>query len=107
MVAACESCTVAPARRWVMDTDVGLGQGNHLYVAIIASVGLSVWSVGVVVLLFCWVYTRRRHLQEFTTKRMLGYFYNGLEADKYWWELVVKRVDLLLIYLITYTQILH
>merc|ERR1719468_527925 len=37
--------------------------------------------------------------------RKYGYFHNGLERKYWWWELLVKRIDVLLVYIITYVRI--
>jgi hypothetical protein len=42
---------------------------------------------------------------EVRTMRALGYFYSGFEAQFWWWELGIKRLDVFAVYLATYLPI--
>ena len=49
----------------------------------------------------------RGRLQDLSVKRSYGFFYNGLEPDLCYGEIYVKKLDLLLIYVVAYTQLVH
>eukprot|EP00747_Dinoflagellata_sp_TGD_P060834 gnl/TRDRNA2_/TRDRNA2_152226_c0_seq2.p1 gnl/TRDRNA2_/TRDRNA2_152226_c0~~gnl/TRDRNA2_/TRDRNA2_152226_c0_seq2.p1 ORF type:complete len:518 (+),score=51.26 gnl/TRDRNA2_/TRDRNA2_152226_c0_seq2:2-1555(+) len=71
----------------------------------IAVMGLSCWSFGLLVFL-CWVIKLNAHiLRHPTTLRKYAYFYAGFEPNFWWWELLVKRMDTLTILLICYTNL--
>jgi len=95
-----------PGQRWRLDTEITCYQGVHLPVAILAFAGMAIWIIGVVVGLFLklWHLGRARmtekHLQTF------GYFFVGLEPQFWWWELLVKRSDVMLVNVIAYTNLM-
>ena len=82
------------------------GQGTHQYLVVLACCGLLAWSVGFLVVIFVRMYGRR---DRFRPEVMLhyGYFFVGLEPKYWWWDILVKRMDLLLLMGVTYTNVIE
>mmetsp|Transcript_3474 Transcript_3474/g.6776 ORF Transcript_3474/g.6776 Transcript_3474/m.6776 type:complete len:654 (-) Transcript_3474:52-2013(-) len=91
--------------RWMGDTRLEGHKGDHLPVAMIAYSGLTMWSFGFLVFLGLLINRSSSKLQDFKNLRTYGYFYNGYTASYWWWELGVKRIDVLLVYLCTYVSV--
>ena len=72
-------------------------------VSVIGVTTVLVWSIGFVVLIYMAIRRKSKQLRNFTTLRAFGYFYNGFELQYFWWELLVKRMDVLCCYGVTYT----
>jgi len=64
---------------WFQDMQVKAFTADHRIVSLLAVAGLSIWSVGVPFATYLVCLLRCRKLQEFETKRLLGFFYVGLE----------------------------
>jgi hypothetical protein len=76
---------------------------EHGFLAIISVSGLLLWSLGIVALIYFIV--NGRDLQKPFVTRNFGYLLEGYEPQFWYWELWVKKVDLLATALITYTSI--
>jgi len=95
-----------PQRFWLQDMDVGAFEGDHFIVSLLGIAGLVTWSLGVPISTYLVCRLRCERLQEFGTKRLLGFFYVGLEPKYYYWELCVKRADVLVVFMVAYTHVL-
>ena len=72
--------------------------------ALIATVGLSMWCVGLPMGLFLSIWkSRERQSQE--NFRKFGYFIEGFEPSFWWWDIVVKRLDVGMMTLVAYTSL--
>jgi len=89
---------------WLGDMRLEVFSGDHILVGLFAGIGLTVWSGGFIIFIFFVLRSHKEILMEPKILRRFGFFFNGLEPDWYFWELLVKRVDVLLVYLVTYTQ---
>lgn len=99
--------TLESQSRWLGDMRFVMWGPEHQPVAIIAYCGLGIWSLGFLVVL---ALILRRHQDDLKTPAMLreyGFFYNGLEPHHYLWELSTKRIDLLIVYFVTYTAYVY
>lgn len=70
---------------------------------IISLSGILAWSVGIVIL-FMAIITNIGLSTPFI-QRTFGYLLEGYEPRSWWWEIVWKKTDLLVVALITYTSI--
>ena len=76
---------------------------SRLAVHRLACAGLTFWSLGFIVGIFMMVMrTEDKHHRD--ALRRYGYFYIGLEPSFWWWDIVVKRLDMMLTLGITYTN---
>jgi len=89
---------------WVQDMGLKAMTGGHEVVSMLGFAGLIIWSIGVPFGTFLVCRLRCRRLQEGGTKRLLGFFYVGLEPTYYWWELCVKRADVFVIFVVAYSH---
>lgn len=71
----------------------------------IAILGLALWSVSAVIFLYTVLRNDRHRQQEQHFRRKYGYFHVGLEPDMYWWEMTVKKLDMLCLSVITFTEL--
>ncbi|CAE7202558.1 UVR8 [Symbiodinium natans] len=76
---------------------------DHMASAGVAMVGLGVWCFGIPVTLAARLLCLRDR-QAPENFRRFGYFFQGLEAQFWWWDLIVKRLDVALMMLVTYTS---
>lgn len=90
---------------WYYDTRFQVLQGDHFWVGIIGIVGLCVWSIGFLVVLFWKIRKNKQHLQETEILIKYGYFYAGLDPKVYWWDVCAKKLDILCLYFVTFTEI--
>merc|ERR1712100_471972 len=93
--------------RWMVDMRVTLFEGDHVLVGVIGAASISVWSIGFVVFIYVAIRRKSKHIRKFRTRRSLGYFYNGFEPQYFWWELFVKRVDVLCCYVVSHTHLVY
>ncbi|CAE7705350.1 SCUBE1, partial [Symbiodinium necroappetens] len=84
--------------------DVECWQEEHWTLFAIGVSGLVLWCFGIPLALFfrIWALTDR---QEPENRRLFGYFIQGLEPRFWYWELVVKRLDIGLMLLIASTSV--
>merc|ERR1711904_308943 len=69
----------------------------------VALCGMLVWSAGIVFMIY---YVISSHdLQSVFVQRNFGYLLEGYEPRSWHWEIVVKKIDLLMTAIITYTSI--
>ena len=70
----------------------------------LAFIGLGVFSVGFPLVIFVRL---RAQANRFHPKvmRHYGYFFSGLRPSFWWWDVLIKRADLLLVMTITYTDV--
>ena len=91
----------------MVDMRVKLFGGDHRLVGVVGVVNILVWSIGFVALICVAIFRKSKHLRNFTTLRAFGYFYNGFELEYFWWELLVKRMDVLCCYIVNYTHFVY
>eukprot|EP00439_Symbiodinium_sp_Y106_P023598 s3671_g2.t2 len=90
--------------RLLPSPDIICSSDAHELTATLALTGLLVWCLGIPLALFLRVLALRdRHAPE--TYRRYGYFIQGYEPQFWYWELVVKRIDVGLVMLFTYTAV--
>ncbi|CAE7930372.1 lgals3bpb, partial [Symbiodinium necroappetens] len=77
---------------------------DHLVSARIAIAGLVVWCLGIPLTLAVrlLLIPDRQSPENF---RRFGFFFQGLEPKFWWWDLLVKRLDVALMMLLTYTSV--
>ncbi|CAE7765918.1 UVR8 [Symbiodinium sp. CCMP2592] len=93
-----------PTLRLLPSPDIICSSDAHELTATLALTGLLVWCLGIPLALFLRVLALRdRHAPE--TYRRYGYFIQGYEPQFWYWELVVKRIDVGLVMLFTYTAV--
>ena len=90
---------------WLGDTRMSAHERKRLAIALVGYAGLCVWSFGLLVFLYFLIRRSSGHLQEISTMRKCGYFYNGCTAKCWWRELPVKRMDLLAVFLGFYQSV--
>ena len=93
--------------RWMQDVRLKVFEGHHYWVGIVGVIGVIFWSAGFVAVVFVAILRNSKHLEDFQTLRRFGYFYNGFKPDYFWWELLVKRTDVLLTNVVTYTHLVY
>lgn len=93
--------------RWLYDMRFQVFHGDHLIVAVIGIMGLAIWSVGFLLVLFGKLHANRHRLSEKDIITNFGYFYNGLEPHMFWWDIVAKKFDILCLYFISFTEVFH
>ena len=77
---------------------------DHFLVAMITFVGLGVWCVGVPLLLYMRIWALNDR-QSPDNNRKYGFFIQGYEPQFWWWDIIVKRLDVLTMNLVTYTSL--
>ncbi|CAE7226101.1 Scube1 [Symbiodinium microadriaticum] len=84
--------------------DVECWSSNHMPLATIAIIGLGCWCVGMPMLLIrvIWNLTDRNSPEN---QRRFGYFINGFEPRYWWYDLVIRRLDIAAMMLVTYTSL--
>ncbi|CAE7805594.1 unnamed protein product [Symbiodinium sp. CCMP2592] len=76
---------------------------DHMASARLAIVGLGLWCFGIPVTLAArLICLRDRQAPE--NFRRYGFFFQGLEPRFWWWDLLVKRLDVAIMMLVTYTS---
>jgi len=98
---------LVPHRVWVDDVEMPAFSGPHLIIGILGVSGLCFWSLGVPLSIYIVCHLRRARLHDFKVKRLLGFFYAGLTQQYFWWELLVKRIDVLLMLLVANTNLVE
>ena len=73
-------------------------------IAAIAIAGLSFWCVGMPLLLI-YVIGMLKDRNSPENQRRFGYFINGFEPRYWWYDLVVRRLDIAFMMLVTYTSL--
>lgn len=101
-----DGSAVSVQHQWLSDMRFEVFTGDHSYIGIIGIIGLTIWSVGGLVGIFVKLYRNKFRLQEPSLLRQFAYFYNGYEPKVYWWEILVKKGDVLSLYLISFTEVL-
>lgn len=91
-------------QRLLPNPDVVCWSSDHFALALLACVGLVVWCIGVPVALFFRLYVLKDR-QSPENFRKYGFFIQGFEPQFWWWDIIVKRSDILVMNLITYTSI--
>ena len=90
--------------RLLLNPDVVCWSGDHFASLLIAIIGLSLWCVLVPLTLFWQIY-RLRDRQSAENLRKYGYFCEGYEPRYWWWDILVKRIDIGFMNIVTYTSI--
>ncbi|CAK9031780.1 unnamed protein product [Durusdinium trenchii] len=85
------------------DPEVICWEGDHYLVYMISFIGLGVWCCGVPILLYLRLLCLRDR-QSPDNFRKYGYFIQGYEPQYWWWDIIVKRLDVGLMKLTTYTS---
>eukprot|EP00811_Abedinium_folium_P025015 NODE_3544_length_2021_cov_5.743928.p1 GENE.NODE_3544_length_2021_cov_5.743928~~NODE_3544_length_2021_cov_5.743928.p1 ORF type:complete len:564 (-),score=78.98 NODE_3544_length_2021_cov_5.743928:41-1732(-) len=102
---SCGSDTPVTKVTWLRDTRLQFLSGRHLTLGLLAILGLMVWSFGLLIGLHLVITQLRQKLQVQHNIRMVGFFFRGLQPRWYWWELFVKRGEILLVYAVVYLPI--
>ena len=84
--------------------DVVCWSADHFFTALIACLGLLIWCAAVPVLLFLRIKALKDR-QSPENFRRYGYFIEGYEPQFWWWDIIVKRADIGVMNIITYTSI--
>eukprot|EP00927_Polykrikos_kofoidii_P019674 TRINITY_DN19222_c0_g1_i1.p1 TRINITY_DN19222_c0_g1~~TRINITY_DN19222_c0_g1_i1.p1 ORF type:complete len:1354 (-),score=147.35 TRINITY_DN19222_c0_g1_i1:178-3819(-) len=92
-------------RRLMMDTSIQCWtlRSTHGILILIGLGGILFESVGIAFGFF-WIISRY-DLQSMFVTRNFGYLISGFEPKMWWWEIVFKKVDLLITVIITYTPL--
>eukprot|EP00930_Biecheleria_cincta_P081420 TRINITY_DN7036_c0_g1_i6.p1 TRINITY_DN7036_c0_g1~~TRINITY_DN7036_c0_g1_i6.p1 ORF type:complete len:971 (-),score=119.66 TRINITY_DN7036_c0_g1_i6:83-2833(-) len=93
-------------QRWVGDTRLITFEGAHRPVGLLATGGLLIWSFAYNIVLLGFVALNRKDLHAPRNARNLGFFVNGLEGKWFFWDLLVKRLDILLVHVVVYSQLI-
>lgn len=91
--------------RLLPNPDVVCWSDEHFPSAALAVSGLVVWCVGIPLVL-----AAKLSLEDRTSPdkhRRYGYFFQGLEPQYWWWDILVKRADVGLMMLVTYTSVVR
>ena len=91
--------------RLVPNPDVVCWSSEHFPSAALAVAGLVVWCLGIPLVLAAKLSMEDRASPD--KHRQFGYFYQGLELQYWWWDILVKRADVLLMMLVTYTSVVR
>eukprot|EP00435_Cladocopium_sp_Y103_P034368 s881_g8.t2 len=91
-------------QRLLPNPDVVCWSSDHFVLALLAFLGLGIWCIGVPVLLFFRLYVLKDR-QSPENFRKYGFFIQGFEPQYWWWDIIVKRFDILIMNLVTYTSI--
>jgi hypothetical protein len=95
---------VVPDKYLMMDTRQKCdGSGAAGMLSLIAITGLMLWTVGIIAGFF--IVIRRNDLQGYFVQRTFGYVLEGYEPRSWWWDISVKKVDLVLVAVICYTSL--
>eukprot|EP00439_Symbiodinium_sp_Y106_P027297 s201_g3.t1 len=90
-------------QRLLPHPDLQCWQGDHWPLAILALVGLSCWCIGIPLLLYLVIW-RLDDRNSPANHRRYGFFIDGFEPQYWWWDIVVKRGDIAIMLLLTYTS---
>jgi len=93
-------------RRLLMATEIPcvIGfSGDYGMLFLIGIGGLIAWSLGIVAGLYTVI--NNRELQSDFVQRTFGYLLEGYEPRSWWWEMIVKKIDLLVVAIITFTSL--
>eukprot|EP00930_Biecheleria_cincta_P081418 TRINITY_DN7036_c0_g1_i4.p1 TRINITY_DN7036_c0_g1~~TRINITY_DN7036_c0_g1_i4.p1 ORF type:complete len:1118 (-),score=148.62 TRINITY_DN7036_c0_g1_i4:27-3218(-) len=93
-------------QRWVGDTRLITFEGAHRTVGFLAIVGLVIWSFAYNFVLLGFVAWHRKDLHAPRNAQNFGFFVNGLEGKWFFWDLLVKRLDILLVHVVVYSQLI-
>ena len=91
--------------RLLPNPDVVCWSDEHFPSAALAVSGLVVWCVGIPLVL-----AAKLSLEDRTSPdkhRRYGFFFQGLEPQYWWWDILVKRADVGLMMLVTYTSVVR
>ncbi|CAE7241672.1 UVR8 [Symbiodinium sp. CCMP2592] len=88
--------------RLLPNPDVECWTDAHFPSAWIALTGLVVWCLGIPLSLAVVLFRLDRQSPE--TNRRFGYFTQGLERDYWWWDILMKRIDVGIMMVITFTS---
>lgn len=91
-------------QRLLPHPDLQCWQGDHWPLAILALVGLSCWCIGIPLLLYLVIW-RLDDRNSPANHRRYGFFIDGFEPQYWWWDIVVKRGDIAIMLLLTYTSV--
>lgn len=91
-------------QRLLPHPDIVCWSADHFASAMIAGIGLIVWCALVPIFLFLriWKLKDRQSPENF---RRYGYFIEGYEPQFWYWDILVKRTDIGLMNLVTYTSL--
>ena len=91
-------------QRLALHPDVKCWEEDHNALATVAFTGLSLWCVGVPLLLFIQIW-KLKDRQDANNYRRYGFFIRGLEPRYWYWDILVKRADTCLMLLVANTSI--
>ena len=78
--------------------------GDLFAVGAVGDFGLGSFSVGMLVIICSIVKSRRDSMMELVAMRMFGYFYYGFAGNFWWWEVLVKLMDVLCVFLVSFVS---
>lgn len=98
------SNSIVVDQRLLPHPDMVCFSGDHLGMALIAVFGLLFWCVVVPLTLFRSIFllADRQNTESF---RRYGYFIEGYEPKFWWWDILVKRADIGLMNIVTFTSL--
>lgn len=99
-----EGGRIVVEERLLLNPDVVCWSGDHFASLLIAIIGLVLWCVLVPLTLFWQIY-RLKDRQSAENLRKYGYFCEGYEPRYWWWDILVKRLDIGFMNVVTYTSI--
>ncbi|CAE7029998.1 ZEP [Symbiodinium natans] len=91
-------------QRLALHPDVKCWKEDHFALVAVAFTGLSLWCVGVPLLLFIQIW-KLKDRQDANNYRRYGFFIRGLEPRYWYWDILVKRADTCLMLLVANTSI--
>ena len=94
----------ASQHRLVHHPEVVCWSKNHWPLATVAILGLLLWCLGLPLALFLKIWRSPDRLSQ-ENSRKYGFFIEGYEPRFWWWDIVVKRLDIAVMLLIAYTSI--
>eukprot|EP00438_Fugacium_kawagutii_P024221 Skav223082 [mRNA] locus=scaffold419:250247:251663:+ [translate_table: standard] len=86
------------------DPDLICWTQDHFPVGLTCLIGLLVWCLGVPILIFFRIWALKDR-QSPDNNRKFGFFIQGYEPKFWWWDIIVKRLDVGVMKGLTYTSV--
>jgi len=92
-------------QRWAQEANLVCFEGTHLLISFFAVTGLSIWSFGLLAYLGWAIRSHAKDMTDPDVQRRFAYFVSGMEPDKAYWDVLVKKMDNLFTIVITFTSV--